>query len=98
MLRPCAADGCPQPVPSGYCAAHTRRTRSPSSRVTGTRRWRKVKARVLRRDGYVCRYCGGEATTADHVHPVSRGGAPYDPANLVASCSDCNAAKGGRPL
>lgn len=94
----CARDGCPERVPRGYCADHRppALTRSPSSRVTGTARWRKVKARVLKRDAYVCHYCDGEATTADHVRPVKDGGAPFDEANLVASCVPCNLRKGGR--
>src|SRR5690606_22564377 len=98
MLRPCAADGCPIPVERGYCADHAPKRdaarRSPSSYVTGTARWRRVKARVLRRDRHLCFYCGGHATTVDHVRPVSRGGDPFDERNLVASCVPCNLRKG----
>lgn len=99
MPAVCSVDGCPEvAVERGRCAAHPApRKRSPSSSVTGTRRWRKVKALVLERDGYVCAYCGGPATTVDHVKPVARGGAEYDPANLVAACESCNLAKGARP-
>ena len=47
------------------------------------------KEAILARDGYVCVYCGGEATTVDHVVPFSYS---YDdsPSNLVACCLDCN--------
>lgn len=95
MGRVCPVDGCPEPMP---CPHHRRRggARSPSSYVTGTARWRRVKARVLRRDRYVCFYCGGQATTVDHVRPVSKGGDPYDEGNLVASCVPCNLSKGDR--
>jgi 5-methylcytosine-specific restriction endonuclease McrA len=95
----CARDGCPEQVERGYCPEHTtgpsRRPRSPSSRVTGTHRWRVLKARILR-GGPDCHYCGDPATTVDHVIPVSKGGAPYDEANLVPSCKPCNDRKGGR--
>ena len=102
MLRPCAADGCPIPVERGYCPDHAPKRdaarRSPSSYVTGTARWRRVKAQVLRRDRYRCQLqfpgCLVEATTVDHVRPVSRGGDPYDERNLVASCVPCNLRKG----
>lgn len=74
--------------------------RSPSSRITGTHRWRTLKAKVLRRDHYRCQLrldcCQGVATTADHIRPVSKGGDPWDPANLQAACTDCNARKNGR--
>lgn len=91
----CSRDGCPELAP---CPVHPKqRPRSPSSYVTGTRRWReRVKPRILKRDRYVCHYCGGPATTVDHLAPVARGGDHYDEANLVASCSPCNQAKGGR--
>lgn len=79
-----------------YCPAHQPDRRSPSSRVTGTSRWRKLKAKVLRRDRFLCHYCGGKATTADHVRAVGRGGAKYDEANVVASCVPCNLTKGAR--
>lgn len=50
---------------------------------------------VLRRDGHRCAYCGGHASTIDHVLPRSRGGIDtWD--NLVACCVRCNNAKGDR--
>jgi 5-methylcytosine-specific restriction endonuclease McrA len=39
-----------------------------------------------------CVYCGGAAGTADHVRPLSRGGAEHE-SNLVPACGPCNAAK-----
>jgi 5-methylcytosine-specific restriction protein A len=57
--------------------------------------WLRLSAAVLARDGYQCAYCGGLATTADHVVPRSRGGSD-DPSNLVAACRRCNSRKGGR--
>lgn len=52
---------------------------------------------VLQRDGYTCNYCGGEATTADHVVAVANGGTD-DMNNLVACCVACNSSKGARTL
>ena len=50
---------------------------------------------VLARDGYVCAYCGGRASTVDHVLPRSRnGGNTWS--NTVAACGDCNQRKGDR--
>ena len=57
--------------------------------------WRELKADVLQRDGHVCRYCGGEADSADHVFPRSRGGLTVE-RNLVAACRSCNSRKGAR--
>lgn len=50
---------------------------------------------VLTRDNRVCGYCGGHATTVDHILPRSRGGR-NSWKNTVASCYACNQAKGGR--
>ncbi|WP_353987421.1 HNH endonuclease [Ruicaihuangia caeni] len=50
---------------------------------------------VLRRDGHRCAYCGGGATTIDHVVPRSRGGGDSWE-NLVACCLKCNNVKGDR--
>jgi 5-methylcytosine-specific restriction endonuclease McrA len=59
------------------------------------RQYRAARLRVLEAAGYVCAYCGREATTTDHVLPVSRGGTADDD-NLVACCSTCNSARGAR--
>jgi 5-methylcytosine-specific restriction endonuclease McrA len=50
---------------------------------------------VMARDGYRCGYCGGHATTIDHVLPRSRGGA-NSWKNTVAACGPCNQRKGDR--
>ncbi len=48
---------------------------------------------VLIRDGGRCGYCGGAATTVDHILPRSRGGRNTW-ANTVAACDGCNQRKG----
>ncbi len=50
---------------------------------------------VLRRDAQRCGYCGGHATTIDHILPRSRGGKDSWE-NLVACCLKCNNVKGDR--
>ena len=65
-------------------------------RSTGsTRQWTKIKQRILRRDAFICQYCGQEADTVDHVIPRRLNGNDSDD-NLVASCRKCNLSKGGR--
>lgn len=50
---------------------------------------------VLARDGYTCAYCGGRASTVDHVLPRSRnGGNTWS--NTVAACGGCNQRKSDR--
>jgi len=59
----------------------------------------KLRFAVLRRDKYVCQYCGacGPETEleVDHKIPVSRGGTD-EMENLVTSCIKCNRGKGNR--
>ena len=50
---------------------------------------------VLIRDGRRCGYCGGAATTIDHIVPRSRGGR-NSWLNTVAACGGCNQRKGDR--
>lgn len=53
--------------------------------------------KILRRDGYICYYCGQDATQVDHVIPISA--APelvVNAENAVACCKRCNTSKGNR--
>lgn len=64
-------------------------------------RWRHSRgpawsrAGVLARDRHVCAFCGGAASTVDHVLPRSRGGG-NEWLNTVAACGRCNNRKGNR--
>ena len=49
-----------------------------------SRAYRKARLQVLARDGYVCHYCGQDATTADHIIPIKAGGDPVSLDNMVA--------------
>jgi hypothetical protein len=59
--------------------------------------WRRVRLRVLERDGHLCQIkgpkCRGVANQVDHIVPVSKGGSWLDTQNLRASCSPCNLAR-----
>ena len=61
-----------------------------------SRAYRKARLAVLARDGFVCHYCGQDATTADHIIPIKAGGDPVSLDNLVACCVTCNSKKGSR--
>ncbi|MGO9082452.1 MAG: HNH endonuclease [Streptosporangiaceae bacterium] len=54
-----------------------------------------TRAALMRRDNYLCAYCGTRADTIDHVIPRSRGG-PHAWENCVASCNKCNHRKADR--
>ena len=63
-------------------------------RIYSTTTWRNARTLVLRRDSYLCHWCGGPASEVDHLVSLSEGGAAYSPSNLVASCKRCNASRG----
>lgn len=45
----------------------------------------------------LCAYCDNDATTWDHVVPISKGGRT-EPGNILPCCSSCNSSKGNRDL
>jgi 5-methylcytosine-specific restriction endonuclease McrA len=53
-----------------------------------------MRAQILARDGWTCRYCGAPAHQVDHVRALADGGAAWNPANLCACCQRCNHARG----
>lgn len=63
----------------------------------GGRPWRRKRAAVMKRDGYVCQPCKQQnrvtlATEVDHVIPQAEGGTD-DESNLQAICETCHKAK-----
>lgn len=69
---------------------------NPHARVPGL----TLRAKVLRRDKYLCRYCGnstGEDAVIDHVEPYFLGGLTVE-SNLVTACQKCNMKKRGYTL
>ena len=55
---------------------------------------KKFRAAILERDGYVCHWCGGEATSVDYLRALVDGGKALDESNAVASCLRCNFRRG----
>ncbi|QNG21507.1 HNH endonuclease [Rhodococcus triatomae] len=56
-----------------------------------------MKPRVFEMYGTLCWLCQrAEATTADHVTPLSKGGSVDDLVNLRPCCASCNYARGDR--
>lgn len=66
-----------------------------SVRELPTREWRELRNEVLRRDNFICQYCGKSAKSVDHILPKARGG-EHTEDNLVAACVLCNNKKGDR--
>jgi 5-methylcytosine-specific restriction endonuclease McrA len=54
---------------------------------------RRLCALVLDRDAYTCRWCGGPASTVDHVVARANGGTDSLD-NLAAACLPCNSVRG----
>lgn len=70
-------------------------TKSALTSKGSTTQWRKIRARVLKRDGHLCQMCGAVATHCDHIIPRRLGGSDSMD-NLQSLCKRCNLAKGGR--
>ena len=59
-------------------------------------RWRRLRVAILDRDGWRCTNpeCGRAGRLeVDHIQPLEKGGAMYDPANLQTLCRTCHIAK-----
>lgn len=60
---------------------------------------RRFVARILAEQGDTCHLCEQPgATTVDHIIPRSKGGAPFDPANVRPAHLGCNSARKDRDL
>lgn len=61
-------------------------------------RWRKHRLTILKRDRWLCTVhlpgCTTQADQVDHIQPLSKGGARYDPHNCRAACAHCNRKRG----
>lgn len=107
-LRVCAVPGCPSMQAAPRCPAH-RRERDAHQRATVPTKTTRTHTERLRRTAVVDtwrtqhgNWCPGygvsphraDRLTADHITPISRGGAPDGP--LAVLCISCNARKGAR--
>lgn len=52
---------------------------------------------TLETNNYLCHYCNGEANTADHIVPVSKGGG-HELSNLLPACTRCNSSRQAKTL
>lgn len=61
-----------------------------------SRKWERLRAAVLRRDGYQCQVCKRygrmrQASTVHHIkHLDEYPELAYDPKNLISLCADCH--------
>jgi 5-methylcytosine-specific restriction endonuclease McrA len=58
-------------------------------------KYKQLRKAILKRDDYICSYCGQEATTVDHIIPISKGGVDHE-SNLTSACTTCNYGKKDR--
>lgn len=58
--------------------------------------WRRIRERILARDGYCCQQCGETEGMMhiDHIVPKRLGGSDLEE-NLQVLCKSCNLRKGG---
>ncbi|MEX1253322.1 MAG: HNH endonuclease signature motif containing protein [Dehalococcoidia bacterium] len=72
--KPCRMPGCP----TLDCEVHRRKPwtySAPRRQYAGSGwAWQRLRARIIERDGGICHYCRGGATTVDHVVAVAHGG------------------------
>lgn len=60
-----------------------------------TAEYKRNRKIILESNNYICNYCNGHATTADHIIPVSKGGS-NELSNLLPACSSCNSTRQNR--
>jgi 5-methylcytosine-specific restriction endonuclease McrA len=83
-------------VQGGDAPAFPRAMLSCMSDPRSTRRWRNLRLLILARDHHTCALCLGLANHVDHIIPLSRGGAMWDPFNLRTLCRRCSLSLGGK--
>ena len=96
--RVCLIQGCPEIATAGSrCEEHRLAWRPGRG---STYQWRRLRERILRRDGYRCTYTDDNGRCrerdrlhVDHIIPVSLGGTD-DPINLRVLCEYHNLSKG----
>lgn len=70
-------------------------TKRFSKSITSTKRWKSLRVRALRRDGFKCVACGAQGRLeVDHIKPVrTHPELAYDLENLQCLCASCHAKK-----
>jgi hypothetical protein len=90
VLRLCARHRTLSPGRCPQCVSDRHERRRVHVSAKG-KRFRRV---ILERDGFVCHWCGGEATSVDYLRALIDGGAPFDESNALAACLRCNSRRG----
>lgn len=93
---------CPRCEPLRRVRENRRRRARPKHKLWTSRRWRKLRPRILRRDGYRCRICRrrrdelaeNECLVVDHVDQEAYAD-PFNPDGLQTLCSRCSGRKDG---
>ena len=91
-VKQCSMPGCPHLTKQTRCPKHAR-GKTAARGYDG--QWQRLAASILERDSHVCHYCGGIATSVDHVTPKAVGGTDH-PGGLVAACIHCNSGRTAR--
>jgi 5-methylcytosine-specific restriction endonuclease McrA len=86
-----------QKADKSYYAVATRKRKATLLSAPGSGLNHEQWLGILDNFGGKCAYCLGDATSIDHIVPISRGGA-HDPENIVPACKSCNSKKGNRSL
>jgi 5-methylcytosine-specific restriction protein A len=101
----CVEPGCPDFAEQrGRCERHSKerakeaRDRTIGRDFYGTKRWRALRRRVLKRDRYTCQECRRFGNEVDHVVPVAQGGARWSEDNLQTLCKSCHSRKTAREV
>ena len=79
----------------------------PNGERWNNKAWRDVRKRAIQTKDPYCAICGKFIDTtlpafdplaceADHIIPISRGGAPYELSNIQLTHSRCNRKKGAK--
>ena len=55
--------------------------------------WQRFRVKILKRDNWTCRECGGYGNEVDHIQPLHKGGAPLDAGNAQTLCRSCHLSK-----
>src|ERR1700681_4937555 len=85
----------------------TRRIKPPAKRADPfylSPEWRGFIAKLIKERGRLCEHpqCrtpnrgAGQRIFGDHIHEISDGGVPLDPANIMLLCSPCHGIKTAR--
>ena len=66
-----------------------------SKHIISTKRWKRLRVEILRRDDWQCVQCGARGRLeVDHVHPVrTHPELAFEPGNLQTLCPACHTRK-----